>query len=286
MSYSYYYMRFPEGKTKALTLSYDDGVEQDAQLIRLMEQYGFKGTFNLNAGLFAPEGTVYAPGRVHRRFPLSKIKEVYSSDCIEVACHGYEHLRLERMQGADAIREVVRDRRALESLFGRMITGMAYAYGTFNDQSVEILKHAGIHYARTAVSTEKFSIPTDWLRMPATCRHFNPRLMELAEKFKNLEVTSYPKFFCLFGHSYEFEQDDNWDLIEGFFEKMQNLPDVWYATNLEICDYVKAYEQLQFGMGNQIVHNPTMTDIWISQREEEAICIPAGKTVSLLRGDS
>lgn len=285
MSYSYYYMRFPEGKTKALTLSYDDGVEQDAQLIRLMEQYGFKGTFNLNAGLFAPEGKVYAPGQVHRRFPLSKIKEIYSSDNIEVACHGYEHLRLERLQGADAIREVVRDRRALETLFGRRITGMAYAYGTFNDQSVEILKHAGIHYARTAVSTEKFSIPTDWLRMPATCRHFNPRLMELAEKFKNFEVTSYPKFFCLFGHAYEFEQDDNWDLIEGFFQKMQNLPDVWYATNLEICDYVKAYEQLQFAMGNQIVHNPTMTDIWISQREEEAICIPAGKTVSLPGGE-
>ncbi len=120
MSYSYYYMRFPEGKTKALTLSYDDGVEQDAQLIRLMEQYGFKGTFNLNAGYFAPEGKVYPPGYVKRRFPLSKIKEVYSSD------------------------------------------------GTYNDQAVEILNYAGIHYARTVESTERFDIPTDWLRMPAT----------------------------------------------------------------------------------------------------------------------
>ena len=30
------FMRFPEGKSKALTLSYDDGVEQDKRLIQIM----------------------------------------------------------------------------------------------------------------------------------------------------------------------------------------------------------------------------------------------------------
>ena len=52
-------MRFPQGKKKALTLSYDDGVEQDVKLIEIMRKNGLKGTFNLNSGLYAPEGTVY-----------------------------------------------------------------------------------------------------------------------------------------------------------------------------------------------------------------------------------
>ena len=32
-----YFLRFPEGKDKALTLSYDDGVVQDIRLIEIME---------------------------------------------------------------------------------------------------------------------------------------------------------------------------------------------------------------------------------------------------------
>ncbi len=44
-------MRFPEGKSKALTLSYDDGVEQDKRLVSLMAEHGIKGTFNINSGL-------------------------------------------------------------------------------------------------------------------------------------------------------------------------------------------------------------------------------------------
>ena len=43
---------------KYFTLSFDDGLEQDKRVIRLMRQYGLKGTFNLNAGLFGTRGEV------------------------------------------------------------------------------------------------------------------------------------------------------------------------------------------------------------------------------------
>ena len=35
-------MRFPGGRQRALTLSYDDGVEQDVKLIDIMKKYGLK----------------------------------------------------------------------------------------------------------------------------------------------------------------------------------------------------------------------------------------------------
>ena len=63
------FLRFPGGKIKTLTLSYDDGVEQDEKLVDLMVKYGLKGTFNLNSGVYAKEGTVYPAGQIHRRMP-------------------------------------------------------------------------------------------------------------------------------------------------------------------------------------------------------------------------
>lgn len=39
------------GKKKAVTFSYDDGVTQDRRLVEMMNTYGVKGTFNLNSGI-------------------------------------------------------------------------------------------------------------------------------------------------------------------------------------------------------------------------------------------
>lgn len=35
------FMRFPEGKQRAITFSYDDGVEQDRKLVKLFCDNGF-----------------------------------------------------------------------------------------------------------------------------------------------------------------------------------------------------------------------------------------------------
>ena len=42
-------MLFPEGKTKALLLSYDDGTIHDRKLVKLMNKYHLIGTFHLNS---------------------------------------------------------------------------------------------------------------------------------------------------------------------------------------------------------------------------------------------
>ena len=44
------FLRFPDYKTKAVTFSYDDGVEQDEKLIHIFNQNGLKAAFNLNTG--------------------------------------------------------------------------------------------------------------------------------------------------------------------------------------------------------------------------------------------
>lgn len=45
-----------QGKMKAITFSYDDGVTQDRRLVELFNRYGVKGTFNLNSELLGRDG--------------------------------------------------------------------------------------------------------------------------------------------------------------------------------------------------------------------------------------
>ena len=115
--------------------------------------------------------------------------------------------------------EVMADRKNLEDDFGTIVRGMAYPYGTYNDEVVKCLQQCGIAYARTVVSTHDFQIPTNWLEMPATCHHNDPKLGELTDKFLNHKNTPKPWLFYLWGHSYEFERDNNWNVIKTFAKK-------------------------------------------------------------------
>lgn len=42
------FMRYPDGKAKAVTFSYDDGKPQDKRLAEIFDKYGMKATFNFN----------------------------------------------------------------------------------------------------------------------------------------------------------------------------------------------------------------------------------------------
>ena len=46
------------GKNKAITFSYDDGLTQDIRLIEIFNKYNLKGTFNLNSGLLGNRDTL------------------------------------------------------------------------------------------------------------------------------------------------------------------------------------------------------------------------------------
>ena len=272
-------MRFPGGLPKALTLSYDDGVEQDEKLIAIVEKYGLKGTFNINSGCFPPEGTTYAPGTIHRRIPLNRLKEVYAKSSWEIATHAYTHASLVGLPANIAAEEVLRDRKELEDIFGTVIRGFAYPYGAFDDQSVEILRSCGICYARTVQSTRDFHLPKDWLRLQATCHHNDPELMNLADKFVKARNWWDPMLFYLWGHSYEFEANDNWDVIERFAQAVSGKEDIWYAANIEIYDYCRAFSQLVFNTAMTLCVNPTARDLWFAYGEKE-VHVPAGSTVS------
>lgn len=261
------YMLFPDAKRKALTFSYDDGVEHDARLMEIFNRHGLKGTFNLNGQPLETAEYTWPEGTIHRRMGYKMALETYGGELgknHEIAIHSYTHPFLDRIPRPIANYEVAKDREVLEKLFDRLIRGCAYPMGTFNDMTVDVLRDNGIAYARTTVSTGNFSIPTDWLRMPATCHHNDARLFDLAETFVGGASGAWdtPWLFYVWGHAYEFDADNNWDRIESFCEKVGGHDDVWYATNMEIYDYVEAYRALHFSVEGKFVHNPSAIPVW------------------------
>jgi hypothetical protein len=57
--------------------------------------------------------------------------------------------------------------------------------------------------------------------------------MNLAEKFLNLKPDT-PQLFYLWGHSYEFEANHNWDILEDFCRLVSGRTDVYYGTNAQV----------------------------------------------------
>lgn len=275
------FLRFPEGKTKAVTLSYDDGVEQDARLVSLMEKYGFKGTFNLNSGCFAPDGTKYPESQIYdRRMSKKDAINLYKKHNMEIACHSETHTFLERLPFTLALKETVEDRRCLEKLSGKPVHGFAYPFGTYSNETFDVLKAAGIYYARTVESSKNFNLPENWLCWNPTCHHSDPDLKDLAEFFANEDVGADPLLFYIWGHSYEFDEQNNWNVIEELMKKLSGREDTWYATNIEIYNYVRAYESLDFSVDMNFVTNPTATDVWILAKGKH-VKVPKGKTVRI-----
>lgn len=281
-SVSSVFMRFPEGRAKALTFSYDDGLYLDRRLISLLDEQGMKGTFNVNCGMFAPEEG-FREDWTGQRMTEAQIQETYADGRHEIAVHGYTHPFLDTLSPAAATREVMQDREKLEGMFGRIVRGMAYPYGTYTDATVEVLRACGIAYARTTHSTEGFDLPQDWLRLSATCHHINPRLMELAEKFVDMKVYHHAKLFYLWGHTYEFGDRNEWPLIEEFIRFMGGREDtVWYATNLEIYEYMQDFDRLVFSCDATLVHNPTNRKLWFALGSHRNVrSVEPGQTLKL-----
>ena len=278
------YMKLKDGKSKVLTLSYDDGVVQDIRLIEIMNRWGLKGTFNINTGLYLPEDTVRE--RYYGRMKLSEAQALYIGSGQEVAVHGLTHPFLEKQKPDEMLVEILEDRKNIEAQYGTLARGMAYPFGTYDDGVVERLAQCGICYSRTVVTTENFKFPENWLTLHPTCHHNNPNTLEWAKEFAELDVSSlyytsqFPRLFYIWGHTYEFDNNKNWERIDEIGEILGNRDDIWYATNSEICEYVKAYEALVFSADETIVYNPTVKTIWF-EVDTKKFVIKAGETLKL-----
>ncbi len=276
-------MLFPGGKQKAFTMSYDDGVTQDERLIAYMNQYGIKGTFNLNAGLMGDNDRIVRDGVSisHNKFNKDKIKDIYKNH--EIAVHSMTHPDLTKISVGMISYEIAACRKELEELVKHPVTGMAYPFGTWSDEVEQVAKFCGISYARTIKSTYTFSIPQNFLAWHPTCHHTDSRIFELLNTFlKPIDRERYvePWLYYLWGHAYEFDSCEQWDVIKKFLKKVGNRDEIWYATNGEICKYINAVQSLVYSATGDYIYNPTCIDVWM-QVDGKVYEIKSGEIIEI-----
>ncbi len=225
-----------DGKMKAVTFSYDDGVTQDRRLIEIFNYYGLKATFNLNSELLGTENTLtYGEKSVaHNKVEKDEVKSLYKGH--EVAVHTLTHPHLPALSDEEIIRQVEKDRENLSALAGYEVVGMAYPGGgvNFDLRVADIIgKNTGVKYARTTVHTFDFELQKDFYVFNPTVHHNDTeRCLNLIDEFLTLE-TDTPKLLYIWGHSYEFDLFNNWDFAEEMCKKLAFRDDIFYGTNRE-----------------------------------------------------
>lgn len=242
---------FPEGKKKAVTLSYDDGREHDRQLVGIMNSSGIRGTFHLNSGLLGKRGYL----------ERSEVGELFAGH--EISAHTVTHPFLTKCPKDRIADEILQDRRELELLAAYPVRGMSYPYGDWNEGVAAMLPFLGIEYARTITSHGNFDMPNELLAWSPTCHHRD--MLEYGQRFLDFRPRN-PSMSLLYvwGHSYEFHDHQNWELLEQFCGMVGGRSEIWYATNIELVLYMKAMRELRFTVDGQSVHNPSALSVWFS----------------------
>ena len=284
------YKAFPGGKHKVLTMSYDDGKLDDGKLVSIFNKYGIRGTFNLNSGLIDQD----------IRIKPDEWVDLYKGH--EVATHTATHPTIDRCPTIEIVEEILNDRKFLEGIMGYPVRGHAYPNGSYSPRVERILEDLGIKYARIVGDeyastylakqiqmesksqivgdTNGFSFPTNFYEWKATCHH-NHGLLEFGEAFKDLKKKQYLYMMYVWGHSYEFTKDNNWNVIEEFCQNMSDSEDIWFATNIEIVDYMETYDKLQFAADLSFVYNPSFSSAWITINNDKVMEIKGGEMTKL-----
>ena len=233
------------------------------------------------------------------RLTAREVKEEIFDRGHEVATHGANHRAPGKQRTIEVIRDTLDCRLGLEELLGTIVRGMAYPDSGIRNIQVgcadyekirECLRDLDIAYSRTlGGDNDSFEVPNDFYAWMPTAHHNNEHVFEFIEKFNSLKedgvysASKTPKLFYLWGHAYEFDRDNNWDRMEEICAKLSGKDDIWYATNIEICDYVKAYESLIWSADARMVYNPTLIDVWMWS-DGRIYCVRSGERIKIQDG--
>ena len=99
--------------------------------------------------------------------------------------------------------------------------------------------------------------------MHPTCHYMEQDAPKLADQFLAMDSDRLSLFY-LWGHSYELDGNDNWELMEEFCRKFGTAKDVWRASNMEIYLYMEALDRLVVSCDQKILFNPSAQDLWVT----------------------
>lgn len=268
---------YPNGTTKALIMSYDDGPIEDIKLAKLFDKYGIIGTFNLNSGyLGTTKGWAQkdADSIYQKYIPKDSVLVAYKNH--EIASHSTYHKDFKNLKDEEILQEVETDIANLNKLTHRKIKSFAYPFGNSNPHIANIISHLGLTNARTIRNSYAFNLPDSLFLWHPTCH--DSRALELLDKYKSLNTTKL-SLFCVWGHGWEFKDAKRWNDINTFCKEIGNRNDIWYVGAGTFIDYEIALKALT--KKNGYITNPKKNkSVWFKQNGKLKVLKP-GKRIKI-----
>lgn len=260
-------LRYPGFLTKAVTFSYDDGTYYDERLVRLLNSYGLKGTFNINSGLYEAECTLRLSGVTvdHRRISEKLAAVLYEGH--EIAAHSLTHPSLVGQSKEFLDEQVLGDIDNLSKLTGKKPRGFAYP-GGHHDSALDEYLADKVLYARGIENTHSFELPDKFVPFEPTVFHMEGEFVKVCEDYKKLEP-DHMTWLYIWGHSYEFAVKEVYAAFEHVCKTFAGDKNCLFATNEDIVDYVLCARKLR-REGDTLI-NDTDTDIYVADGDKKAI---------------
>lgn len=257
---------FPNGKQKCLLMSFDDGPEHDLLLLEKLNEAKIVGTFHLNSGRLGDKAEWLSSELGYEVHFLneSQVKSVYNGH--EVSGHGFTHSGLNNVNDSLIESQVSLDINKLNNLLQgtnhNLVESLAYPFGAYDDNTLEVLRNLDVKYARTTTSTGTFELPqSDFLTFDPTC-HISEGI-DYANYFVNMEKERM-QVLHIWGHSYEFHE--NWEKADSLVDILDNNNQIWYAKSIELVEYLNAIENLVYN--ENTLYNPSeVLSIWVKNTQ-------------------
>jgi peptidoglycan-N-acetylglucosamine deacetylase len=240
-------------RTFVMTTSWDDGHPLDLRVAELLAKSDLTGTFYVPRSSQKP---------VMNR---SQIREL--SNSFEIGAHTLEHVMIDRLSDREARIQLSGSRQWIEELTGKSCRVFCFPGGKFRNHQLQLVRQAGYQVARTVelLSTAiprcingLCVIPTtiqvfphgpyDYAkntlkRFSAPVRLWCGRLLLSRDwltlaKDMFLQTMASGGVFHLWGHSWEIEEQGQWENLESFLMTVcQWRGELKGATNSDLCAY-------------------------------------------------
>lgn len=225
-------------REKYVTLSVDDGHPTDLRTVDLLHKYGLTATF-------------YVPGANEERIVMDAAQVRDIDRQFEVGSHTLNHIRLTKLSPQRAMQEIVDGKKFSEDTLGHEVISFCYPGGKFNRRIEAQVAEAGFLAGRTCryflndypknpfswdISTYANTYPA-YVQVRHCLLEYNfVGAYKYVTTFKS-RVPWVAQFICaledvsrnggmahLYFHSWEIDQNGEWDKLETLFKAIVQYP--------------------------------------------------------------
>lgn len=228
-----------------VTTSWDDGHVLDLQVAGLLKKYNLTGTFYVS-----PKCREL---KFKSRLDDQEIRLLAKR--FEIGAHTMTHPRLTRVSLNEADKEIRNSKSHLEKVLGKKVVSFCYPGGEFDKKHKKIARDAGFSYARTVrrlhikPSKDNFAAATTihaykhYQDVPKilVLSRFNPAKFWLVfNDWSELGKLMFDKalksggVYHVWGHSWEIDNNNDWERLERLFRYISDHDGVSYVTNKEL----------------------------------------------------